>query len=190
MASEVTTINETPIVSVRSLLEIRRTSPRYKDTPADARQGWLLNQLAMCNTMNHTRLDPETLKVDTAALDAAIMKDPVISDFTAPEISFALFHGTMGEYGEYYGLTPRTVMGFFREYLKTDVKYCTTAEEKKAAQPERGSWVLARMEYHRQQVEKEWQEQERKAATQAVPENREEGWKKHIETILNTKNTQ
>lgn len=186
MESNVAIINETPIVSVRSLLEIRRTSPRYKDTPADARQAWLLNQLAMCNTMNHTRLDPQTLKVDTAALDAVMMKDPVIADFTAPEISFALFHGTMGEYGEYYGLTPRTVMGFFREFLKTDVKYCATAEEKKAAQPERGSWVLERMEHHRQQVEREWREKE----NQAVPENREEGWKKHIETILNTKNTQ
>ena len=61
----------------------------------------------------------------------------------------------MGEYGEYYGLTARTFLSFFREFCRTDVKYCATFEERKRQQPDRGSWVLERMEYHRRQVQAE-----------------------------------
>ena len=173
---------EPEIVSVRSLVEIRRTSPRYKDTPAEKRIAWLMNKIGMCNTVNHSRLDTDTLKVDAAALDAAIMMDATLSDLTAPEITFAMFHGTMGEYGEYYGLTPRTFIGFFREFLKTDVKYWATSEEKKLAQPERGTWVLERMDHHRQQVQKEWDESEtRDDADEAL-----QVWKKNITHILKT----
>lgn len=174
--------NEREIVSVRSLVDIRRTSPRYKETPADVRQKWLMNKIGMLNTINHTRLNPETLKVDATALDAAIMMDATLSDLTAPEIAFAMFHGTMGEYGEYYGLTPRTFIGFFREFLKTDVKYWATSEEKKLKEPERGTWVLERMEHHRRQVQKEWEETKtRDDADKAL-----EGWQKNIITLLNT----
>ena len=59
------------------------------------------------------------------------------------------------EYGDYYGLTARTFLSFFREFCRTDVKYCATFEEKKQQQPERGTWVLERMEHHRRQVQAE-----------------------------------
>ena len=143
------------IVSTRSLLDIRRTCPRYKDIPTAKRRGWLTEQIIYANAINHLKPDPKMLVVDTAALDEAMMRDQVIGDFTQPEISFAMFHGAMGEYGDFYGLTARAFMGFFREFLKTDVKYCATQEERKALQPARGSWVLERMEHHRRQVEAE-----------------------------------
>lgn len=175
------TSNNAVIVSVQSLRDIRRNSPRYKDTAPEVRLRWLINKIAYCNMLNHTRQDSEVLKVDAAALDAAMMQDRAISDLTAPEISFAMYHGVMGEYGEYYGLTPRTFMGFFREFFKTDIKYCVTQEEKKATQPERGSWALERIEYHRRQVEQERADEELKEDVDATLEV----WKKGISSTLN-----
>ncbi len=148
--------NDLPqIVSARSLLDIRRTCPRYRNIPAPARRAWLTEQIIYCNAINHQKPDAKMLMVDTVALDEAIVHDPVIGDFTQPEIVFAMHHGSMGEYGEFYGLTARTFMGFFREFTRTDVKYNATFQERKALEPPRGSWVLERMEHHRQQVEAE-----------------------------------
>ena len=174
------TNNDTPIVSVRSLLDIRRTQPRYRDVDIAERQAWLTEKIIYCNALNHTKPDPNFLKVDTAALDEAMMKDAKIADLTAPEISFAMFHGTMGEYGEYYGLTARTFMGFFREFFRTDIKFCVEKEEEKARQPERGTWVLERMEHHRQQVERQRRDEEERDIVDAALE----GWKKNITTQI------
>ena len=143
------------IVSVRSLLDIRKTMPKYKDLAPAIRKAWINEKIIHCNILNHQKPDPKMLLVDTTALDDAIMHDAVLADFTQSEISFAMFHGTMGEYGEYYGLTARTFLSFFREFCRTDVKYCATFEERKRQQPDRGSWVLERMEYHRRQVQAE-----------------------------------
>ena len=180
------------ITSVRSLVDIRKAQPHYKDTDPAHRQKWLAQQIMTCNLINHSpKTDADIIKLDAATLDGGIIKEKALADLTLQEIAFAMLHGTLGEYGEFYGLTARAFLGFLREFLRTDLKEWAAHEERKAlAPPEKGAWVLARMEHNRQQVEKEWQEQERKAATQAVPENREEGWKKHIETILKTKNTQ
>ena len=175
------TSNNAVIVSVQSLRDIRRNSPRYKDTAPEVRLRWLTNRIAYCNMINHTRQDIEVFKVDAAALDSAMIQDRAIADLTAPEISFAMYHGVMGEYGEYYGLTPRTFMGFFREFFKTDIKYCVTQEERKAEQPARGDWVLERMEHHRRQVEQERADEELKEDVDATLEV----WKKEISTTIN-----
>lgn len=143
------------IVSVRSLLDIRKTCPKYKDLDQTVRRSWLSERIVYCNVLNHQKPDPKVLLVDTAALDDAIMHDSTLADFTQSELSFAMFHGTMGEYGEYYGLTARTFLSFFREFCRTDVKYMATFEEKKRNEPDRGSWVLERMEHHRKQVQAE-----------------------------------
>ena len=174
------------IVSVQSLRDIRKAAPRYKDTAHEVRLRWLVNKIAYCNMINHTRQDSETLKVDAAALDAAMMQDKAVADLTAPEITFAMYHGVMGEYGEYYGLAPRTFMGFFREFFKTDIKYCVTQEERKAAQPARGDWVLQRMEHHRRQVEQERADEELREDVDANLEQ----WKKNIKSTLKTQNNE
>lgn len=176
------------ITSVRSLVDIRKAQPRYKDTDPAHRQKWLAEQIMTCNLINHSpKTDMDIVKLDAATLDGGIIKEKALADLTIPEISFAMLHGTLGEYGEFYGLNARTFLGFLREFLRTDLKEWATHEERKAiAPPDRGSWVIERMEHHRQQVERERRERE----NQAVPENRDEGWKKYIETILNTKNTQ
>ena len=175
------------ITSVRSLVDIRKAQPRYKDNDPAHRQKWLAQQIMTCNLINHSpKTDADIIKLDAATLDGGIIKEKALADLTFPEIAFAMLHGTLGEYGEFYGLNARTFLGFLREFLRTDLKEWATHEERKAiAPPDRGSWVLERMEHHRQQVERERRERE----NQAVPENREEGWKKYIETILNTHNT-
>jgi len=176
------------ITSVRSLVDIRRMQPRYRDIDPARRQSWLIERIMSCNYINHSpKTDANLVKLDATTLDAGIIQDKALADLTLPEIAFAMMHGTLGEYGEFYGLTARAFLGFLREFHKTDLKDWATREERKAiAPPERGSWVIERMEHHRQQVERERRERE----NQAIPENREEGWKKYIETILNTKNTQ
>lgn len=173
------------ITSVKSLVEIRRTQPRYGNLPAADRQTWLAGQITTCNLINHSpKTDADIIKMDTATLDAGILQDRALADLTRPEIAFALLHGTLGEYGEVYALTARAFLGFLREFLKTDVKDWATHEERKAiAPPDRGSWVLQRMEHHRQQVEREWNERQ----DEDELDERLEGWKKSIEqTIKNT----
>lgn len=176
------------ITSVRSLVDIRRMQPRYRDIDPARRQSWLLEKIMYCNYINHSpKTDANLVKLDATTLDAGIIQEKALADLTLPEIAFAMLHGTLGEYGEFYGLTARAFLGFLREFLRTDLKEWAAHEERKAlAPPEKGAWVLARMEHHRQQVERERREKE----NQAVPDNREEGWKKHIETILNKHNTQ
>ena len=177
-----TNSNNVPdIVSVRSLLQIRQTCPRYRDLSPAIRRAWLSEKIIFCNALNHQKPDPKLLLVDTAALDDAIMHDSSISDFTQSEISFAMFHGTMGEYGDYYGLTARTFLSFFREFMRTDVKYCATFEEKKRSEPERGTWVLQRMEHHRQQVQAELALRESLEEEQSAPVDE----KKLRATIIN-----
>lgn len=174
------------ITSSRSLVDIRLASPRYRDLAPAIRRAWLSTQVLYCNALNHQKPEPEMLRVDVAALDTALAGSAALADLTQQEISFAMFHGTMGEYGDYYGLTARTFAGFCREFLNTAVKQAATMAERKAAEPVRGSWVLERMEYQRQQVERERREREE----QDELDERLEGWKKQIQTIQqqNTQN--
>lgn len=187
MAQALTSNNQVlpEITSVRSLVEIRRTQPRYRDIDPARRQSWLLEKIISCNYINHSpKTDANLVKLDATTLDAGIIQDKALADLTLPEIAFALLHGTLGEYGEVYALTARAFLGFLREFLKTDVKDWATHEERKAiAPPDRGSWVLQRMEHHRQQVEREWNERQEEDEL----DERLEGWKKSIEqTIKNT----
>jgi len=173
------------ITSYRSLVDIRRAAPRFRDLAPAIRRAWLTTQVIYCNALNHQKPEPEMLKVDVAALETALAGSATLADLTQQEIAFAMFHGTMGEYGDYYGLTARTFAGFCREFLKTAVKQSATAEERKAAEPVRGSWVLERMEYHRRQVQAEYDAREEQDELDA----RLEGWKKQIQ-LLNDKQQQ
>jgi hypothetical protein len=168
------------ITSVRSLVDIRRTQPRYRDIDPARRQSWLLEKIISCNYNNHSpKTDANLVKLDATTLDAGIMQDRTLADLTLPEIAFAMMHGTLGEYGEFYGLTARAFLGFLREFLRTDLKDWTTREERKTAAPDTGSWVIARMEHHRQQVLLERAEREERDEL----DERLEGWKKNIEII-------
>lgn len=166
------------ITSVRSLVEIRKTQRRYRDYETAARQTWLTGQITTCNLINHSpKTDADIIKMDAATLDGGIMQDRILADLTLPEISFAMLHGTLGEYGEFYGLTARAFLVFLREFLKTDIKEWATHEERKAiAPPERGTWALQRMEHNRKQVQAEWDAQQERDEL----DERLEGWKKQI----------
>lgn len=141
----------------RTLVSIRAIHPHYRDVPQEFRLPWLTQRLVYANAMNHQKADPQMLKVDATALDRAMVESYRIGDLTQSEIEYAMFHGLVGDYGEYFGLTPKTFMGFFRAFLKNPVKEAATQTEN---QPKiSGDWVLARMEYHRQQVAKEYEAQ-------------------------------
>ena len=138
-----------------TLQSIRATHPHYRDVPPEYRIPWLTQRLVYANALNHQKADPQMLKVDAAALDKAMVENSRIGDLTQSEIDYAMFHGQMGDYGEYFGLTPKTFMGFFRAFLKTPVKEAATLSENARTVPT-GDWVLARMEYHRKQVQAEY----------------------------------
>ena len=149
------TVNAFP--DSRTLVSIRATHPHYRDVPPELRIAWLTQRLVYANAMNHQKADPQMLKVDAAALDRAMVEHPRIGDLTQSEIDYAMFHGQMGDYGEYFGLTPKTFMGFFRAFLGTEVKDAASRAEYAAAHPApNGDWVLARMEYQRQKVKAEY----------------------------------
>ena len=68
------------ITSVRTLVEIRRTQPHYRNIDTAQRQKWLMNQIITCNYINHSpKADANLVKVDAVTLDGGIMQDKILT---------------------------------------------------------------------------------------------------------------
>lgn len=55
-------------------------------------------------------------------LDASMIDDPVISNLTSVEIQDAFRAGVTGVYGEFYGITPKSLLGFLKSYVSSEKK--------------------------------------------------------------------
>jgi len=51
-----------------------------------------------------------------------MMDDPVISNLTSVEIQEAFRSGVTGVYGEFYGITPKSLLGFLKSYAGSEKK--------------------------------------------------------------------
>ena len=100
-----------------------KSVPRYKGESEYKRKKWLYRQIGGCNILAHTTVASwEVLTIDADVLDASMMSDPAIADLTALEIQDAFRCGVSGIYGEFYGINPKTLLGFLKSYLSSEKK--------------------------------------------------------------------
>ena len=62
------------------------------------------------------------MTIDTDMLDASMIDDPVIANLTSVEIQDAFRAGVTGSYGEFYGISPKTLLGFLKSYITSEKK--------------------------------------------------------------------
>ena len=96
---------------------------RYRQGEPGRRKEWLYQQMGACYFINHQRLPSwDMLTIDTDVLDASMMENPVIANLTSVEIQDAFRAGVTGTYGEFHGVTPKSLLGFLKAYISSDKK--------------------------------------------------------------------
>ena len=96
---------------------------RYRQGEPEKRREWLYQQIGACYFLAHQKLPSwDSLTIDTDVLDASMIDDPVIANLTSVEIQEAFRAGVTGVYGDFYGITPKSLLGFLKSYAETDKK--------------------------------------------------------------------
>jgi len=96
--------------------------PRYRSMPQMSRLAWLGDQFFGLAILTHTTATFETVSVDSVALDDEIMEDRLLSDLTLVEMQEAFKKGIAKAYGDYFGLSYVSLLGFLRGFLKSEKK--------------------------------------------------------------------
>ena len=113
-------------IGTPSLLAGHLLSPnarRYRQGEDGKRKEWLYQQIGACYFLAHQKLPSwDLITIDTDVLDASMMDDPVISNLTSVEIQEAFRSGVTGVYGEFYGITPKSLLGFLKSYAGSEKK--------------------------------------------------------------------
>lgn len=102
--------------------EGRRINPRYKDGSDAARLSWLGDQFHGLALIAHFGVDKDAIKLDVLNLDKEIMENTVLRELTLVEMQEAFRKGVMKEYGDYFGITSVSMLGFLKGFLKSDKK--------------------------------------------------------------------
>ena len=96
---------------------------RYRQGEVEKRKKWLYLQIEACYFIAHQKQPAwDAMTVDTDMLDASMVEDPVISNLTSVEIQDAFRAGVTGVYGEFYGISPKTLLGFLKSYVASEKK--------------------------------------------------------------------
>ena len=96
---------------------------RYREGDEDKRKQWLFRQFGACYFIAHQKQPSwDAMTIDTDMLDASMMDDSVISNLTSVEIQDAFRAGVTGVYGEFYGISPKTLLGFLKSYVASEKK--------------------------------------------------------------------
>lgn len=96
---------------------------RYREGDEDKRKQWLFRQIGACYFIAHQKQPSwDAMTIDTDMLDASMIDDPVVSNLTSVEIQDAFRAGVTGVYGEFYGISPKTLLGFLKSYVASEKK--------------------------------------------------------------------
>ncbi len=97
------------------------TIARYKDLPADVRKLWLGSQIyALCLILHYQAPAAEDVTMDCAFADQMIMDDKGIRCLKQVEMQEAFRRGIAKEYGEFYGVTASSLIGFLKGYISSE----------------------------------------------------------------------
>lgn len=96
---------------------------RYRQGEEVNRKRWLFQQIGACYFIAHQKQPTwDMMTIDTDMLDASMIDDPVIANLTSVEIQDAFRAGVTGVYGEFYGISPKTLLGFLKSYISSEKK--------------------------------------------------------------------
>lgn len=95
--------------------------PRYYQLEHSARLAWIGEQISALNYMAHSAKIPTQfdLVVESSLLDQAIMDDTELRCLLQVEMQEAFRRGITREYGDFYGITAGSMVGFLRGYRKS-----------------------------------------------------------------------
>lgn len=105
----------------------RNANARYKDGSDAQRISWLGDQFFGLSILAHVSVDVSSVKIDCLALDHEIMEDGTLRELTLAEIQEAFRKGINKEYGDYFGITSISMLGFLKGFLKSEKKQSATA---------------------------------------------------------------
>lgn len=96
--------------------------PRYKDMDDMRRISWLGDQFFGLGALTHYQVTAANVAVDATVLDGKIMENSVLREMTLAEMQEAFNNGVFKEYGEYYGLSCVTLLGFLKGFARSEKK--------------------------------------------------------------------
>ena len=93
------------------------TIARYKDIPADIRKRWIGSQIyALCLILHYQVPNEMDVVIDCNFADQMIMDDEGIQCLKQVEMQEAFRRGISREYGDFYGITASSLVGFLKAY--------------------------------------------------------------------------
>lgn len=98
-------------------------TPHYRNLPHEWRVRWIGDQIFALNLLNHRKeVDGAEAFIDAVAFDGAVMDDACMADLTLAEMQEAFRNGINGAYGDYFGITMKSLTGFLRGFLADEKK--------------------------------------------------------------------
>lgn len=94
--------------------------PRFGSLSKKDRVGWIMAQIFNLNYLLHRKVDGVNefdVAIDAESFDKSAITEMPIRNLTLVEIQEAFIRGINGEYGDYYGVTVPSLIGFLKGYL-------------------------------------------------------------------------
>lgn len=122
--------------------------PKYANIGHEQRVGWLGEQINALNYMAHSSKMPTAMDlfIEASMLDQAIMDAEGIRALTQVEMQEAFRKGITREYGDFYGITTATLLGFLKGFMVSEKRQKAVAllykqEEERRAEEDRRFWM-------------------------------------------------
>ena len=97
------------------------TIARYADIPEGPRKLWIGSQIyALCMILHYQPPAPMDVEIDSAFADQMIMEDEGIRALKQVEMQEAFRRGISKEYGDFFGITAASLIGFLEGYMRSE----------------------------------------------------------------------
>lgn len=106
------------IATPEQLAIVMKTEPRFYSIPPGVRLDWLGQQIITLHYMVHSQKIPSDfdLVIESSLLDQTIMEDEGLRGLTQVEMQEAFRRGISREYGDFYGITAPSLVGFLKGF--------------------------------------------------------------------------
>ena len=162
---------------------------RYKDLPPAIRKAWIGTQIyALSLILHYQTPNPMDVDIDSAFADQIIMEDEVAS-LRQVEMQEAFRRGIAKEYGDFYGITPATLLQFLKGYRASEkrqqaiaILYAKEKEETISAEKRLEYELRAhglQLPFWKSSRKKEVSKEESEAHRKKIAQQREDILKRH-----------
>lgn len=162
---------------------------RYKDLPSTIRKAWIGTQIyALSLILHYQTPNPMDVDIDSAFADQIIMEDEVAS-LRQVEMQEAFRRGIAKEYGDFYGITPATLLQFLKGYRASEkrqqaiaILYAKEKEETISAEKRLEYELRAhglQLPFWKSSRKKEVSKEESEAHRKKIAQQREDILKRH-----------